>query len=144
MQLVSTGQVDESTIRFEWLAAGPVAMDRSGKPKFPKLPQRPGAYRFRFTNTDSSDAGIYVGETDNLARRMNGYRSPGPSTTTNQRLFERFGVVLAAGGAVALDVAIEATLNGEPLDLRSRPSRLVVENTALLSAARDGFQVENL
>ncbi len=143
-RLEPTRQVEEATVRFEWLNAGDIHLDRSGKPVFPGLPSRAGIYRFSLTDAEGSLVGVYIGESVNLARRMVSYRTPGPTQPTNQRLNTRMCELLASGGRTTLAVSLEATADGEPLDLTARPGRLLAENIGLVHAARRGDPVENL
>ncbi len=142
--LASTGEVVQAAVHFEWLAGGAVTLDAAQKPVFPGLPSRPGVYRFRLLAAGGSLEGVYIGESDNVARRMGNYRNPGPTQPTNQRLNSRFREVLAHGGAVELAVATAVTVDGEPLDMVARPARLLAENAALIRAAQEGLPVENL
>jgi hypothetical protein len=59
---------------------------------------------------------IYIGETDNLRRRLSGnYRNPGSGQQTSLRINALLREHLAAGGEVALAAAAAATvwLDGE-------------------------------
>ncbi len=142
--LAPTGETVEASVRFGWFAAGPVIVDASGKPRFPSVPARPGVYRFSLADADGSPLGIYIGESDNLLRRMGNYRNPGTTQPTNQRMNARFLDVLRNGGAVSVAIAVEATVDGETLDLAARPARLLAENAALVRAHQSGQSVENL
>lgn len=142
--LVPTGEVVRAAVDFEWLIGGAVTLDSAEKPVFPGVPSRPGLYRFRLVAAEGLLEGVYIGESDNLARRMGNYRNPGPKQPTNQRLNSRFREVLAGGGAVELSVATAVTVDGEPIDLVAKPARLLAENAALIRAAQEGLPVENL
>jgi hypothetical protein len=142
--LTATGETVEASVRFEWLAAGHVVVDASGKPMFPSVPARPGVYRFALANSDGSSLGIYIGESDNLLRRMGNYRNPGPTQPTNQRMNARFIEVLREDGLVAVAIAVEVTVDGDTLDLAAKPARLLAENAALVRAHQAGLLVENL
>lgn len=142
--LVSTGEVVEASVRFEWLAAGAVTLDSSSKPSFPSVPSRPGMYRFVLTDAVGATVGVYIGESDQIARRMGNYRNPGPTQPTNQRMNGRLRDVLGAGGLVELSVAFEVTVDGEAFGLDTRPARLLAENAALIRANQLGLPVENL
>ena len=51
--------------------------------KIPVLGVRPGIDRFEVPDSDGSEVGTYIGESDNLERRMGNYRNPGPTQPTN-------------------------------------------------------------
>lgn len=142
--LAPTGEVVRAAIDFEWLVGGAVTLDSAQKPIFPGVPSRPGLYRFRLLAADGLLEGVYIGESDNLARRMGNYRNPGPTQPTNQRMNSRFRDVLGASGAVELSVATAVSVDGEPTDVVAKPARLLAENAALIRAAQDGLPVENL
>lgn len=142
--LTATGDVVDANIRFEWLEGGTVVLDQSRRPVFPGVPTRPGVYRFTLTDADGVVVGVYVGESDNLARRMGNYRNPGPTQPTNQRLNTRFREVLGDGGGGAIALSVEVIVDGETLDLSGRPARLLAENAALVRAVQNGLPVENL
>ena len=83
---------------------------------------------------------MYIGETDNLRRRLaSNYRSPGPTQQTSLRVNELLCEHLTAGGRVRLAVATAATVpvNGgveHALDLRRKAGRLLAESAALVLA----------
>ena len=142
--LHATGETVEVGVRFAWLEAGVVTLDVSGKLRFYRLPSRPGVYRFTLTGGDSGSLSIYIGESDNLARRMGNYRNPGPTQPTNGRLQARMLETLAGGGMVSVSVALEVTVDGATLDLTTRPARLLAENAALIRSGQQGHHAENL
>jgi len=142
--LIATGEVIHAEIRFEWLDAGDVSIDDGPKPVFPSLPARPGVYRFTLTSAEADLIGVYIGESDNLSRRMGNYRNPGPTQPTNQRLNAQICELITSGGAARVSASVEATVDGEVLDLAARPARLLAENAALVRAAQMGLPVANL
>lgn len=142
--LTATDDVIAVEVRFAWLHAGAVTLDTLGKLTFIRLPSRPGVYRFTLVPDDAGLAGVYIGESDNLARRMGNYRNSGSTQPTNQRMHARMHEVLTAGGSVSVSVALEVTVDGETVDLGTRPARLFAENAALLRAIQLGQHVENL
>lgn len=134
-------------IDVELRPVGAVALGSEGKLEFPGLSVQPGIYQFRLVGADTS--AVYIGESDNLRRRLAHYRSPGPTQPTNIRLNERLRTHLAAGGTVEVSVATEAELQldgaAAPLDLAKKASRLLVENAVLVTAAASGAdEIENL
>lgn len=87
--------------------------------------------------------GVYVGETDNLQRRLAYYRNPGPTQATNQRLHTRMVEHLQAGGRVELAVTTEVESGGRAMDLREKAARLRAEREVLTQLVRRGVPVEN-
>jgi hypothetical protein len=136
------------TVVFDWTHVGSVKLDEAdGRLRFPTLPRAPGVYQLDLT-TAAGDRTAYVGETDNLLRRAQNYRTPGPRQRTSLRLNARMVEVLAGGGAIVMATATEAELELDdwrgPLDLSKKSGRLLAESAALLIAGRDGVRVENL
>jgi hypothetical protein len=101
-------------------------------------------YRFVLIDAVGATVGVYIGESDQIARRMGNYRNPGPTQPTNQRMNGRLRDVLGAGGLVELSVAFEVTVDGEAPGLHARLARLLAENAALIRANQLGLPVENL
>jgi len=131
----------EVTVRFTWSDTGLVTLDVGGKVAFPRLPETAGLYRFTLTGGHhESRPRVYIGESDNLRRRANGYRNPGPSQLTNLRLNAVLRAHLAAGGVARLAVSSEAELIlpgvGHPLqlDLSRKAGRLLAESAGLVLA----------
>lgn len=121
-----------------WREIGEVHLGADGKLSMPDPGVSPGIYRFRLAVDDAPS--VYIGESDDLRRRFGHYRNPGPSQRTNVRMNDRMRARLAAGGAVQVAVVTEALLwvaeCVEPLDLRQRASRLLLEEH-LIGNARD-------
>ena len=110
---------------------------------FPPVPRQPGLYRF-WIESDEERPGVYFGEAAELRRRMQNYRTPGISQSTNIRLNELLKSALRAGCVVTLSIVTEVVVtldSREPrdLDLDRRNVRLIAEQAAIAAAA-----VENL
>jgi len=75
-------------VRLQWLDGGAVALDSGDKPAFTPLEDVPGLYRLILTEgAEGQRAWIYIGETDNLRRRLAGNcRNPGPRQHTSLRV----------------------------------------------------------
>jgi hypothetical protein len=138
-------------IRLQWHDGGTVTLGANGKPMFGGLEETPGLYRMTLAGgVTGSRPRVYIGETDNLRRRLHGnYRNPGPRQQTSLRINALLREHLGAGGAVGLAVATTATvwLNGaeQPLDLTRKAGRLLAENAALVvSQATDDAEIVNL
>lgn len=92
-----------------WHPTGSVILDAAGKLLFPRPDDAPGLYRLSLTGKGDAPDRIYVGETDNLRRRLSGnYRNPGPTQQTSLRVNAVLCDHLAAGGTVELAVAVAA------------------------------------
>lgn len=141
---------------LEWMDAGNVVLDGSGKPKFASLPSVPGIYRLTMTEApEQVRPRVYIGESDNLARRLGrNYRNPGSGQQTSLRVNARLREHLGLGGSVALVIATSGIVHvtggqsvKEPivLDLSRKASRLLAENAALVLAhLTDDADIENL
>lgn len=140
---VSPGETLEAELKIEWLSAGEIQM-ATDRIIFPDLPVSPGIYRFDIFSAEQQFTSIYVGESDNLNRRMGQYRNPGPSQATNQRMNSLLLANLRAGGEVALKIVLTAVLDKRALDFSNTASRRLVENLALVLWQRDGMKLENL
>lgn len=79
----------ECRVRLQWKPIGRVEMDVSGKLRFPVATSGPGLYRFTI-----DDSQVYVGESENVQRRFQHYRTPGPSQQTNIRMNRIFSEAL--------------------------------------------------
>jgi hypothetical protein len=130
-------------VTMQWYDAGQVTLDGVNKLAFTPLPAIPGLYRLTLVGgTTSARPQVYIGETDNLRRRLGGnYRNPGPTQQTSQRINNLLREHLSAGGVVHLARATAASVwlpDGErALDLTRKAGRLLAENAALVRAYVD-------
>jgi hypothetical protein len=138
-------------VRLQWVDGGAVTIDSAGKPVFGLMEETPGLYRMTLSGgVAGARPRMYIGETDNLRRRLSGnYRNPGSGQQTSLRINALLREHLAAGGDVALAVATAATvwLDGEEqaLDLTRKAARLLAENAALVRAQLlDDAEIVNL
>lgn len=141
-----TQQRNKVSVEFEWQFLGRLRCDENGRLLFPDSPRRPGLYRFRLSGND--DVRHYIGETDELRRRFQHYRTPGPSQKTNIRMNAEFRQHFAAGGAIEVDIApggISVSSAGTPLrvDLADKAMRRLLEHAALVSEAGAGVKLLN-
>lgn len=137
------GQEITPDLRVEWARVGPILAE-GGRPQFPSVRSVPGVYRFSLVVAGTDDATIYVGETDNLRQRMNGYRNPGPTQSTNVRIHHRILETISQGGSAEMAISTRAVLDGTELDLGLRSARRLVENALLVDLNVHGATVENL
>ena len=131
---------------FQWQLLGRVRIDDSGRLLFPVAPRRPGLYRFRLHVGEETR--YYIGETDNLRRRLQHYRTPGPTQKTNIRLSTELQGHIAAGGSIEVDIVadrIELTVSGTPsrADMADRAVRRLLEQAALIAEAEVGADLLN-
>ena len=89
-----------------------------------------------------------VGETDNLRRRLQHYRTPGPSQRTNIRMNSEFLDHLATGGTIEVAIVIDnvdiVAGNGPiSVDLANKAVRRLLVHAALVDEAAAGVQLLN-
>ncbi|GII25702.1 DUF7662 domain-containing protein [Planosporangium mesophilum] len=144
-------QLVDVRVALAWQPAGAVTLDAGGKLLFPSLDNVPGLYRLTLASAiPGARRRIYIGETENLRRRLAGnYRNPGPTQQTSLRINALLHEDLARGAAIELAIATDAMiyLDGEPrpLDLTRKAGRLLAENAALVHAhATDDAEIVNL
>ena len=141
VELESTGHATRSSVMFEWMTAGLVAVE-NGRLAMPTLKGRPGVVRFTVAEASGARR-YYVGETENLARLMNDYRHPEPAQATTFRLNELMTKAIVNGGTVSVDLVLAALHAGEALDFTYRPARALVENVASIELHTQGELVES-
>ena len=134
------------SLEFQWRFLGRLQIGEDGRPEFPIAPRKPGLYRFRFTG--GNDVRRYIGETDQLRRRFQHYRTPGPSQQTNIRMNEEFRSHMAAGWDIEVDIVhdrIAVSSAGAPVDvdLADKAVRRLLEHAALVSEAAAGAKLLN-
>ena len=134
------------SVEFQWQPLGRLEQDENGRLLFPAAPRQPGLYRFRLLG--NGDIRHYIGETDELRRRFQHYRTPGPSQKTNIRMNEEFRQHFAACGTIEVDIApngVSVSSAGTPLrvDLADKAMRRLLEHAALVSEAGAGVKLLN-
>lgn len=145
-----SGATERASVWFDWLDAGRITLS-SGRLEFPSVPAQPGIYRMSFpAQRVGGRPACYIGETDNLARRMGNYRNPGPRQQTSLRISGLLVDHLGMGGSIVLEIATEAMvqlagLDAASLDLRRKAPRLLAESAALVAAqVAGGGELHNL
>ena len=121
---------------FDWKLAGPVNLDWRQRLVFPALWGEPGVYMFEVGT--GIEIWIYVAETENLARRMQQFRTPGLRTKTAKPLNRFLTDALRDNTLVTLwtiNDEIWVNLNGEqtPISLKCRTNRRLLESCALMA-----------
>ncbi|MGH2533815.1 MAG: GIY-YIG nuclease family protein [Thermomicrobiales bacterium] len=133
------------TIEFEWEELGKVSLSQLGKLVIPQVPVGPGVYRFRIPTESAVE--VYVGQTNNLRRRMRNYAGTHRGQTAS-RIRKVLLDHLAEGRQVQHSIARHARveIDGEAVDASVDPEhvRLLVENAALALARRVGEKAHNL
>ena len=134
------------SVEFQWQRLGSVQRDEQGLLAFPAAPRRPGLYRFRLCGNGNDRH--YIGETDELRRRFQQYRTPGRSQQTNIRINAQFRDHIAAGGTIEVDIVdnrVTVTAAGTPLDveLADKAMRRLLEHAALIGDAAAGVELLN-
>jgi len=136
----------ECTLGFRWEPLGRIDIDKDGRLVFPAAPDAPGLYRLWIRS--GAGRAMYIGETDNLRRRFQGYRTPGDSQLTNIRIRGKLSEVLASGAEV--DVAVVTggawlAIAGKraSADLSSKAVRRALENVALLASGAETIESLN-
>lgn len=138
-------EIIDLKIELSWTPLGRVTLAGQNELIFPRVPTTPGLYRFRIRK-QASEA-VYIGETENLSQRFNGYRTPGINQQTNIRINQRLRADLSAGAEVAVATItdrIQIDRRGEALkvDLSLKSVRRLLENAAIL--AGHGSDIETL
>ena len=133
-------------VRFTWRRIGPVELDAGGRLMFRRVDDGPAVYRFRFDGAGKTR--LYVGETDVFSRRLQHYRTPGPTQRTNRRIKSEIETAIRAADAVTLErveVPVATTVDGHErrLDLTDRIDRRLVESAALAAARGEADDVLN-
>jgi hypothetical protein len=139
--------MEHVTLEWEFRSLGDVRLDDGGL-RFPKVSAKPGVYRFTFRATNAMTH-VYIGEAEQLGRRFQHYRTPGPTQPTNLRLNQLSTQVLSQGGSLSVEILTEAHLiddNGgrTEVDLAWKPGRVMVEAAALLTARAANWRLLNL
>jgi hypothetical protein len=137
----------EVSVRFSWRKIGHVELDKQDTLKFPQTTAHPGLYRFDFTGADGNR--LYIGETDTLNRRLQHYRTPGPTQTTNIRLNALMHEIIKSGGSVGVSIMTEGAtvaMNGgeKPPCLGIKSDRVLLEHAAIYAARESGISLVNV
>lgn len=120
---------------FAWRELGSLELDAAGRLGFPTAPQGPGLYEFWIETADDRP-GVYIGESVNLRRRFQAYRTPGSKQVTNQRMSAWLIKALRSGARIGVRIVTSASVQwdaDEPqaLDMTRKNQRLVAEQAAI-------------
>lgn len=109
----------------------------------------PAVYRWLVYRQQPGDVKrVYIGETEQLPRRIDGYRNPGPTQQTNKRIRAEFESQMLSGLHIALDVLTfePFTVFGTPItmtDLADKHVRVLLESIFVIHYSRNGYVVLN-
>jgi hypothetical protein len=145
MWIMTKKAIVRVVVEFDWEEVGSVGLSPTGELAIPPVSAGPGIYRFRVSV--ASGAEVYIGESQDLRHRMRNYANMHKGET-NVRVRELLLRHLEEGRDVRLAIVSGAVfeVDGEPTpaDLASKDARLLVENTGLTLARRDGERIHNL
>lgn len=141
-----TQEIVSVQIEFHWQFIGHVQLDMHNQLKFPFLPRQPGIYRFRFSGNGVTQH--YVGETDELQRRFQNFRTPGYSQKTNIRMNANIIYHLKAGGTLKVDTVVDkgnitVAGNGVSINFSNKAIRRLLEQAALVAEIAAGTELLN-
>ena len=118
-----------------WVPVGRVTLDCEGRPLFPAVPEAPGLYRFILKRGERMAA--YIGEADNIRRRLQRHCRLDAPRDVRGRLDQRLLATLKAGGEISLAIITECSLldpAGEEraAELSEKTVRAAVRQAALV------------
>jgi|GEM_PF-2188003 len=137
----------ELTMKLAWTVLGHVELDQHKKLTFPKAPTQPGLYKFEFITKYVRKE--YIGETDRLSRRLQHYRTPGPSQSTNIRLNRDMIKAIESGykiGVSIMSTDASIMMDGQTCkpDMLKKSVRVLLEHAAIYAARKTGIVLLNL
>ena len=95
------------TLYLHWKPLGRIQLHADGKLVFPKIDVMPGLYRIRIRQKGCKEK-RYVGESDNLRRRFQNYRTPGGNQKTSIRINGLLKQALVQGADISLSISTES------------------------------------
>ncbi|HDZ36112.1 MAG TPA: hypothetical protein ENH81_04280 [Thermococcus sp.] len=142
-------------IEYEW---EPIVNDRGERYVFPRRFKEfkrgfhshynfPAIYRWVLRKNGKIVA-VYIGEAEDIGRRIYGYINPGPSQQTNKRLNFVFNECISNGLEIELELLKIHKLrihghNMSPVDLSSKHLRLLLENLMIEIHHQNGYVLLN-
>ena len=143
----SKGVWQHQNLMFRWVTVGCLFIDHKKRLKFPSLTNEAQVYRLAIQLDDGWQ--YYIGETDNILRRVQGYRTPGLTQPTNKRMSSIMLNALSDGGKVIIEV-LECdeknmtNLVKHSLSFENSFVRCLFENAAIVCALYNGDRLLNL
>lgn len=124
------------TVRISWMHIGNIEIDRDNKLIFPAVSPVPGLYRFTLEKMERPAS--YIGETMDLRRRFQHYRTPGISQQTNVRLNDLLKSHLKTQHPISVSIVIDPAFvqiehDERRLNIASKAERILAEHAALLA-----------
>jgi len=129
-----------------WQSLGRVLRDTDDRLRFPATAASPSVYCFRIRH--HAQERRYIGETDNLARRFQNYRTPGPTQKTSIRI----NAVLLEALQSGADISASAVTSGawvdwgagrQAADLQSQSLRRLLEHAAIVECGAQDLEILN-
>jgi hypothetical protein len=135
----------ECSLEMVWRPLGPVTIEPFGKLRFPPAPPIAALYRFK---VGGEGGAVYVGETENLARRFGHYRNPQPRQETNYRINGFLTAILRREGqvnvaAVTDEAWIQTVAGRAKANLAVKSIRRMFENLAMATEGADDVESLN-
>ena len=134
------------SVHYGWRALGNVFIDDKGRLTFPRMPFAAAIYKFVIRQGQTEKT--YIGETDEVSRRFQHYRTPGLTQRTNQRINTAMEACLKGGGEVDVSIIEQASAEWggtrRELDLSEKLQRRLVEHAAIVAAQLAHEDVINL
>lgn len=119
---------------FSWRKLGNVYIDEKHRLSFPRVPIGPAVYKFALNRRGNVE--IYIGETDEVSRCFQHYRTPGLTQRTNQRLNAAMKDCLGNEGDVEISIIENACVEWaeikRALNLSEKLERRLLEHTAII------------
>lgn len=132
-------------VKFGWCRLGSLALDTNDLIAFPRTPFGPAVYRFRISSKDEQS--IYFGETEEVSRRFQHYRTPGPTQRTNQWLNDYIKECLRQRGSAEVEVLRKGELalgdGTVEADFSCKFTRRLLVNAAVVLEKDSGRRVLN-
>lgn len=132
-------------VKFNWCRLGSLELDTKNMIVFPRTPIGPAVYRFKLSSR--SEHAYYFGETEEVSRRFQHYRTPGRTQRTNQWLNLRMRECLSDGGSVGINVLCDGQFifndGHRETDLSCKFTRRLLENVVIVMEKRSGLIVLN-
>lgn len=134
-------------LEYQWQSLGEIYLDHKDRLKFPDVTDMAAVYKLNIETKNGLHH--YIGETDNLRRRVQGYRTPGPTQPTNKRLRTIMTDALIAHKIVSIDVLhMSQKQAGQSAEfafgMGNKFVRRLFENAAILNSLKSGHTLLNL
>ena len=137
MQNTKVSMQSDISASFAWQDYGNISLDHKNRLVFPAFIEQPNIYRIKIYNASKNT--IYIGETNNMRRRAQGYRTPGPTQATNQRLNQKMCKSINSGYKISIALLAITEVSIDILtDLSQKHNRMFFEAAAISLAVSEG------